>query len=408
MKSPIATLAFAGALACLFGGAVQAHSPNRAGASATVSAHRVIVADAVEPIIRVIDLDTGRTLATHRLASPARLARGASGRYVYAVQATAGRIAVLDGGIELTSHGDHDDISVNRPRLLETTLRGERPVHFNRGNGFVAAFFDGTGSARVVPEADLVRGRARAGFELTSTRAHHGVAKPVTATRVAMSVPLTEGQTLPDAIELRDAAGAASDRIACPRLHGEAATGPFTVFGCADGVAVYEAGRAGVAARHIPYPNTLPPGRMVRNGVGGDHFRFVVADFGADGMVVLDPSVPTGDFRFVQLPARRMAFDLVREPGHAAAVLLEDGRLLELDAMSGEIRRTAQVTDRYAMEQGVTRPRVTSAGRHVVVSNPAKGEIVVLSAETFAETRRIQVGGVPFDVLAIGGTGTRH
>lgn len=385
-----------------------AHGPRSSAQSTTITAHRVLVADATDPIVHVVDLDSGLTLATYRVRSPARLWRGASGRFVYAVQAGAGLISIVDTGIAFTSHGDHEDLSVTRPRLLETTLRGERPVHFNRGSGQVAAFFDGTGGARVVPEADLVRGRARAGFALESTRPHHGVAKPVTATRVAMSVPLTEGQSLPDAIELRDRAGAASDRIACPRLHGEAASGRFTAFGCADGVAVFEAGRAGVNGRHIRYPDTLPPDRMVRNGVGGEHFRFIGADFGADGMVVFDPSTATGDFRFVQLPARRMAFDLVRDPGHAAVALLEDGRLVEIDALAGAIRRTVQVTERYAMDQGVVRPRVTSVGRHVVVSDPARGEIVVLSAETLAETRRIRIGGTPFDVLAVGGTGTRH
>lgn len=408
MNMHITALVFAGVLVT---GAVQtalAHNPQRSAAPTNVSAHRVIVADATEPVVRIVDLERGSVMATHRLASPARLWRGPSGRYVYAVQAQAGRVAIIDGGIAFESHGDHEDISVTRPRLLEHGLRGERPVHFNRGGGLVAAFFDGTGNARVLSEADLVRGRVRGGFELTSTRAHHGVAKPVTPTRIAMSVPITEGQTLPDAIELRDASGAASERIACPRLHGEAGTGPFTVFGCADGVAVYKVDRSGVMARHMRYPENLPTGRMVRNGVGGEHFRFVVADFGADGMVVFDPSAETGDFRFVQLPARRIAFDLIRQPGHAVAVLLEDGRLVEVDALTGQIGRVVQVTERYAMEAGVTRPRVTSAGRFIVVSDPAKSEIVVLSAETFAVTRRVTLAGAPFDVLAVGGAGARH
>jgi hypothetical protein len=390
-------------------GMIEAQS---AGARSTapdggaVSAYRVVVADAKAPIVRVIDLDRGALLATYTLAGPARLHRSAAGRYVYAVQEHPGQVAILDSGVVVESHGDHSDIQITKPRLLPGRLNGPRPSHLNRLGDIVAVFFDGDGSAQVIREQDFVDGRTRQVRRIETGASHHGVAKPI-GRQLAITVPPAEAG-LPNAIELRGADNKASHRIDCPRLHGEGATGRFVAFGCADGVAVFETGRDAIAARRIAYPETVPSGRMIRNMAGATGFSFLAGDFGADGMVVFDPSSADGDFHFVELPARRMHFDLHPEPGDMLYVLIEDGTLLGINPMKGVIEARARVTERYSMEQGVVRPRVTSAGPYAIVSNPAAGEIVILDAQTLAERRRVKVEGEPFDVLAVGGNGSVH
>jgi hypothetical protein len=409
---PFAIVAASAALVLCTGDAFaqrNSHAGHNHGARAetTVTAHRVAVSDAATGLVRIIDLGTGNTLSTSTLASPARLWRGASGRYIYAVQGQAGRVSIFDGGVSLVDHGDHADIRVSAPRLLQTMLSGERPSHFNQGGGRIAAFFDGSGSGQVIRESDLVAGRVRLARTVEGGGNHHGVAKPIGRDLTAITIQ-TPGQNLPDAVELRDRQGAASERIACPRLHGEAATGRFTAFGCANGVAVYESTPRGMRSRHIAYPETLPTGRMIRNAEGAAGFSLLAADFGPDGMVIFDPSSQTGDFRFVQLPARRIAFDLHPEPGDKLYVLIEDGTLVLINPLNATVTRSAPVTPRYAMEQGVVRPRISSIGPHVVVSNPAQGEIIVLDAETLVERRRIKLEGQPFDVFAFGGSGSVH
>jgi hypothetical protein len=147
---------------------------------------------------------------------------------------------------------------------------------------------------------------------------------------------------------------------------------------------------------------------MIRNMSGAAGFTFLIGDFGADGMVVLDPSAADGDFRFISLPSRRMHFHLHPEPGDQVLIILEDGKLIRINPITGQVTGQAQVTNRYSMEQGVVRPRVASVGRHVAVSSPATGEVIVLDADSLAERRRIQLGGAPFDMLAVGGTGASH
>lgn len=371
------------------------------------SAYRLLVADAQAPVVRVLDLPTGRVIGQYTLAGPARLYGGGSSRHAFAVQGAAGQVAVIDTGIAFEGHGDHADLKVSEPRLLDIRLEGPKPSHFNRGGGLIATFFDGDGTALVGREEDALAKAAPSLSRLMSGAAHHGVAKPVTANRIALSVPQA-GESLPQAIELKTLDGHGSDRIACPKLHGEGTTGAFTAFGCADGIAVYEAGKSGVTGRHLPYPASLPQDRMVRNLKGASGFTFLAGDFGPDGLVILDPSARDGDFRYVALPARRMHFDLHPEPGDKLYAILEDGALMRIDPLTGAIAARAQATSRYSMDQGVTRPRLAAVGPYVIASNPAAGEVVVLDAETLIERRRIKLEGAPFDLLAVGGAGATH
>ena len=54
------------------------------------------------------------------------------------------------------------------------------------------------------------------------------------------------------------------------------------------------------------------------------------------------------------------------------------------------------------------RPRVAVAGDEIFVTDPLKGVIHVVDAETFAKSREIVTAGRPFNIDAIGGSGTVH
>jgi hypothetical protein len=103
-----------------------------------------------------------------------------------------------------------------------------------------------------------------------------------------------------------------------------------------------------------------------------------------------------------------MHFHLHPDPGDKLFVIVEDGTLIRFDPISGKEAGRIQATSRYSMEQGITRPRITSAGPYVAISNPAAGEVVVVDAETMMERRRIKLGGEPFDVIAIARAGHSH
>jgi hypothetical protein len=375
-----------------------------AKAEAKVTAYRAVVADAGSPLLRVVDLETGKVLASAELASPARLTAGEGRRMVFAAQGAAGEVRPVDTGIAFEDHGDHADITVKAPRILAPALKGAKPSHINHGGGMVAVFFDGDGAASLIPEKAFIAGDLGRAERVATGTGHHGVAKPI-GRALAISVP-KEGENLPVAIALKQG-DAPPQSIDCPRLHGEGQSGRFTGFGCADGVAMFEETASGVVGRKLAYPASLPTGRMVRNLAGASGYSMLVGDFGADGMVVIDPGKADG-FSFLPLPARRIHFALDSRAGDKLFVLVEDGRLIKINPLTGATVAERAVTGRYSMEAGVVRPRMSSVGDVVVVSNPAAAEIVVLDAETLAERRRIALAGAPFDVIAVGGTGAEH
>jgi hypothetical protein len=402
-------IAAAGCALALASGALahEAKAGKQAKKGGVVSAHRLVVTDAAEAVVRVIDAETGKELARADLASPGRLTHERNGRHVYIWQGAAGQVRQIDTGVALEDHGDHLDIDVKRPRIHAGALTGAKPSHINFGDGRVVVFFDGDGAAKVVGEGDFAKANFAAAMTLRTERPHHGVAKPI-GKAMAVSVP-KEGENLPVAVELRGEGGreGAGQRIDCPRLHGEGAAGRFTAFGCADGLAIFEQTATGVTARKAPYAASLPAGRMVRNLNGAAGFSLLAGDFGPDGMVIIDPANPA-DMRFIQLPARRIHFALDRNDGAHLFVLVEDGRLLRFNALTGEAMGDVAVTGRYAMEAGVVRPRMAQAGAFVVVSDPAAGEVAVIEAATLKVARRIKAGGQPFDVALAGGRGETH
>jgi len=377
-------------------------------AAAHEEAARALVSDHAAGRVHVVDLDHGEPIASYDLESPARLHLGASGRYVYAVQRDAGRVAVIDAGIEVVPHGDHADIRVGPPALLPVSIAGPRPVHFNRDGAHVAVFFDGDGTAAFAEEEALVAGAAPALLRTASP--HHGVAKPM-GDLVAISIPHpSDPRELPVGIALERPDGTRLDVAeTCPRLHGEAASGPWTGFGCADGVLfVVRDDRGAASFRKLPYPTDLPAGRMVRNMAGGTGLIVFAADFGPDAMAIVEPDA--GTVRMVGLPARRIAFALDAAYGDALFVLTEDGTLHRIDTVRAAVAASRRVVEPYSAEGGsaVARPRLASRGEHLVVTDPARGRLLRLDPGTLEVVGEVGLGGAPFDVVLVAGEGETH
>lgn len=370
----------------------------------TLAALRAFVADAVDGTVRAFDIETGEEIASFDLDAPARLHRGATPATIVAAMPAAGAVAFIGTGIALEDHGDHADVVLSEPTLLPSRLAGARPSHVNRDASRIAVFFDDDGAAQVVSEADLAAGDP-VPETLSAGPAHHGLAKPV-GRLVAVSVA-AEGERLPVGVSLRDTGGDAVASADCPRLHGEGQSGSVLAFGCADGVAFVDTASNPPRTWHHAYPAEPGGERMVRTIQGAEAFRSFLADFGPDGMTIVDPTAEDG-FAFVHLPARRMHFALDTDPGDTGWVLVEDGRLLKLNALTGALLGEVAVTGRYAMDQGVVRPRLTVASGHVVVTDPVAGEIVIVDGHTLSVERRIAVGGEPGDVVLVAATGASH
>lgn len=373
-----------------------------AGPAAAEPMHRLLVADAEAATLRVIDLEGGET-SEFALDAPARIHLGPDGRHAFLVQRDAGRVAVLDTGRVSEDHGDHAAVDLEAPAMLDVTLTGDEPVHFNMDADRIAVFWDGSGEATLHDKAAILEGDAAPATTLATAEPHHGVAVPV-GEHAIVSVPTPE-ESLPDALAVMDASGAELSTVPCARMHGEGHAGDLIAFGCADGVAVFDASADPPEGRLVPYPDELPEDGLVRSFLSPRDVMALVGTFGSDGMVIFDPSSEEGDFTHVALPAPRVAFAL-DDPGEVGFAILADGRVLRFSALTGAVLGEAEgVTGPYSMESGVVRPAIDAAGERVAVSDPAAGEVAVLDAETLEVLERVAVGGTPRPVLLLAAEG---
>ena len=361
--------------------------------------YRLIVADAGAPRIDVLDVGAGAEPVGFEMTSPARLYLGPDGRHAWAVQRDAGQVQLIDTGLVEEDHGDHSALILAEPALLPATATGDRPVHFNMGGGRVAVFWDGTGLA-TVHEADLAAEGDLTPIQTIETGApHHGVAVPVGDMVIASVAP--DGEGLPDALAVMGPDGAALSRVDCLNMHGEGKAGGYIAFGCEDGVAIFDTSITTPEGRFLAYPDDAPDGGMVRTLLSPRDTLGLVGSFGAERLVIFDPSSETGDFAFAELPAPRMAFAL-DEAGTIGFAMLADGRLMRFSALTGRmLGEAAGVTDAYSMERGVVRPMMAAAGDRVAVSDPAAGQVVLLDAETLEIVDRLDVGGQPRSLLLL-------
>ena len=368
---------------------------------------RLFVADHTEPKVTAFDLETGAIAGTFEVGSPASLYVTPSRAAVFAVSGEADRVAAIASGITLDDHGDHGDIEIGAPRLLEATVAGDKPVHFVEHDGRIAIFFDGEGIARVLDESDWLAGKVEP-VEVPTAAPHHGVAAPLGAFVLASRPNADDPSALPVGMDVIGADGKpVGDLQACPDLHGEAASGDTLIIACASGLLLVKEGKDGPEFALQPYDG-LPEGKSTTL-LGGVGLQYWLGNYGADKVVLIDPSATT-PFRLVDLPSRRVHFAVDPQQVKFAYIFTEDGNLHQLNVLSGAIEKTLPVTEPYSMdgEWSLPRPRVAVAGGEIAVTDPLKSVIHIIDAATFAVVRDIPVAGKPYNLVAVGASGETH
>ncbi|MFD1942214.1 zinc metallochaperone AztD [Paradevosia shaoguanensis] len=371
-------------------------------------AWRLFVADHDQPRVTAIDLESGAALDSFAIDGPATLYATKGKRAVYAVQGEQNRVAIIASGVEIEDHGDHGDLKLGEPALTDAVLTGERPVHFVEHDDQFAIFYDGEGTARIYPEAAVLKGDT-AFREVHTSAPHHGVAIPMEDYTLVTQPNEADPKALPTGIWVLDAAGEKlGDFHPCPDLHGEATSGNLLAIACGTGLLLAKEGASGPQIEFLPYAADLPPGK-VTTLLGGSGFQYFLGNYGADRVAVIDPSA-TDAFQLVTLPTRRVHFAVDPEQPKFAYVFTEDGNLLQLDILSAAITGTLHLTEPYSMdgEWNLPRPRVAVAGGEIAVTDPLKRLIHVVDAKAFAKTREIAVEGRPYNIVAVGGAGETH
>lgn len=369
---------------------------------------RLFVADHAKPLVTAIDLGSDTIAGTFELGGPASLYATPSKAAVYAVQGEADRVSAIASGVALGDHGDHADLEITAPKLIDATVSGDKPVHFVEHHGDIALFFDGEGVARLVSEKDWLAGDSTT-RDIKVAAPHHGVAAPLGGYTLISRPNSEDPKALPIGIDVFGADGATiGDLHACPDLHGEASSGDTLAIACAAGLLLVTEAKDGPKLDLLPYPASLPEGKSTTL-LGGVAMQYWLGNYGADRVAIIDPSAAE-PFRLVDLPSRRVHFAVDPQRVKYAYVFTEDGALHRLDVVSGTIDKTLPLTQPYSMdgEWSLPRPRLAVAGNHIAVTDPLAGTIHLVDAETFTLARDIPVAGAPYNIVAVGGSGISH
>ena len=370
-----------------------------------ISSWRLFIADHAQPIVTAIDLATDKTLATFSLASPASLytTDGA----VFAVQGAGNQVSAIDSGIAVDDHGDHGDIEITDPVLVEAVMTGEKPAHFVEHGGKAAMFFDGSGLITLFDAHQWAHDGELVTVEQNSGTPHHGVAVPWGDYTLTSFANADDEKKPRIGLNVLDKQGnVVGDTHACPDLHGEATSGNLAIVGCGDGVLI-------VSGSGEPQIEKLPYGGLLEGKsttfLGGIGMQYFLGNYGADKVAVIDPAADK-PFHLIDLPTRRVHFAVDPIRPKFAYVFTEDGKLNQLDVVSGSIVQSLAVTEPYSMdgEWSLPRPRIAVAGDVVAVTDPNAGVVHLIDVASFAELRTIPVVGAPYNIVAVGGSGTAH
>jgi hypothetical protein len=143
--------------------------------------------------------------------------------------------------------------------------------------------------------------------------------------------------------------------------------------------------------------------------LGGVGLQYFLGNYGPDKVALIDPTEADA-FRLIELPTRRVHFAVDPQQPKFAYIFTEDGKLHQLDVLSGQITKSIALTEPYSMdgEWSLPRPRIAVAGSEIAVTDPLKGLLHIVNAKTFELDRDIPVQGLPYNIVAVGGSGAQH
>ncbi|PZA05999.1 MULTISPECIES: hypothetical protein [unclassified Meiothermus] len=363
----------------------EAH-PNHGGL------HRLVVADAREALVRVLD-EEGRELGRFTVPAPATLYPLPGGQYALAVHREGKAVSFLWGGLGLKDHGDHQDVHLENPYVAVTLRTGPKPTHVALGGEFLGVFHDGDGTVALF---DL----RRLGLDLTPRLLATGGADH--ASMAFLGNLLLVGGLEGGRVEAYTLGGTRVLALlqACPRLHGSATKGEVAAFGCADGVLLVERRGQGLLGRKVAYPQGTPEGARVGTLVAHPQRPLFVGNLGQGLALVGNSGV-----RVLPLPANplRFGFDL---EGEVLYVLTADGRFLKVDPEAGRVVGSLEAIK--PLPQDAPRPGLALGHGVAYLSDPTLGQVAKVDLEAWRVAARWDVGGIPSSLALLAAEGAAH
>ncbi|MDO4900934.1 hypothetical protein [Actinomyces sp.] len=356
--------------------------------------------------IQIVDTSDGKVVADIKKEGFLRLNPAGDGRHVL-VSSSEG-FEVLDLGMIVTPHGDHNHYYTTTPKLTGAVITAEKPGHVVTNAGKTAVFDDGTGTVTMFDTKALEDGQLSSD-ELTSFQTkdpHHGVAVPLTSG----SVLVTEGtKDERHTVHERKADGSiGAESTDCPGVHGEAtAQGEDVVsFGCTNGSVVFRDGQF----HKVPVPETY---QRSGNQFGSHDSPYVLTDYKTvepvDGA---EPEHPTKVGIINTTDATTTTVELgsaywFRSFGRGAAgegvVLTYDGKLNIIDTASGAVTKQVDVATPWTENENWQEPgpNVKTAGDFAYVTDHAAKKLHLVQISTGELLSSLDLSVVPNEMTVI-------
>ena len=401
------------------------HSDEGADHHDEMIAGRLLVADAVEAHLSVIDLTTDDVdSGAFEVAAPgATVYPSPSHRYGIVLargpEADDDRIHVFNGGIYLVPHGDHYDLVQQPVSRHSLEIAEEMPVHYVNSHGWTSIFTDTDGHVILINEADLAEAGGDYEPIVLEAGPQHGAALVISEGHLAVTIPHPEHlenpdfwNILPEGVEVRTFDDElVFDAGACPRLHGESHNAHGAVFGCWDGTLFLEAHDGEYERDLILYP---PEAGEYGEFAIGQYFGHHHSDhfFGQSTLFPGGECCVQGGVWLVDVTHGEM-HEVFPEPSAAAAfssdgetfyMLSADGVLRGFDAHDGELVDSMQLVDPFEMVFGSPSPAMVAVGDMLYVADPNSGHVLGVHVTHMEIEEEWHVGGAPSSLAFLGVT----
>lgn len=184
-------------------------------------------------------------------------------------------------GIAFHDHGDHGDIEVEDPKLLDVEIEGTKPVHFVERQGLVAQWFNGEDKARFFSEKAILEGKSDI-RTVNVVAPHHGVLAPFDNHAVVTIPNPEDASKRPAGARIFGFDGnQVGDDVACPGLHGSAGSGSIYALACDTGLLLISQAGTTPQIRHLAYSPSLPEGSS-STIIGGRGLQYFIGNYGTD------------------------------------------------------------------------------------------------------------------------------
>ncbi|UZX03152.1 hypothetical protein F8G81_11490 [Arthrobacter sp. CDRTa11] len=382
------------------GPAANPASTGSAGAGTTAPAPRVALT--YDGGIAVLDGKTLELEGDLPLEGFNRLNPAGDGRH--AMVTTAEGFQVLDMGTWTDAGGSRQA----EPQLTDLIFKADKAGHVVRHDGKTVLYADGTGETTIfetdalldeptkLPETEVV----------PAEEAHHGVSIVLKDDTLLTTVGNSQSRSGLRVLD-KDRKEIARNGE-CPSIHGEGTVADeIAVFGCSNGVLVYEAG----TITKITAPDKY--GRM-GNAYVTDTSPIAVFDYNADPdaegyllhqLGLIDTKAKT--MKVVDLPdgVEYTWRDVARGPNEEILLLGTDGSLHTLDPVTGETTSSLPVIDAWKgpAEWQDPHPALTVLGGTAYVTDPAKKALHAIDLATGKVTTSKELPGTPNEITVVEG-----